>query len=154
MACHAVMNTAIETVSPEDTVETVLKLMEKKDLPFLAVVDEKKTLLGLVSHAILLKNILPVSLSMNEDLQFNVKISAAPGIAKRFKKILPIKISDIMERKLHVVHPQTPMWEGVRALLQYGEPLMVVEPETERLAGVITGASALKEVQRLKESEQ
>ena len=100
-----------------------------------------------------MKNLLPVSVSMSEGFQLDISIKAAPGIAKRLRKVAQLNVGDVMEKKVGAVQPDTPTWEGVNILVQHGAPLMVVEGETGRFAGVITFQSALDELERLKDSE-
>ncbi len=153
MPCHSAMTKNMITASPDQTVEDVLALMKKKDVDAVPVVDEDQKLVGVFSIHVLLKNLLPVSVAMADGMQMDIAVQAAPGIAKRLRKVGPLKISELMERKFNTVHPETPLWEGVNLLVQHGSPLLVVESETEKLLGMMTQHSALDELQRLKGSE-
>jgi CBS-domain-containing membrane protein len=154
MPCHSAMIDKVLTVSPEDSVDSVLDLMKKKNIEYAPVVDKDNKLVGLFSIQILMKNLLPVSIAMADGLQLDMTMRAAPGIAKRLKKVGPLKVADIMDRRANLVNPETPTWEGVNLLVQYGPPLLVVDAESGTLTGVITAQSALDELQRLKESDQ
>lgn len=153
MPCHAAMTPKHITVSPDQDVETALALMKKENIDAAPVVDKNGILMGVFSIRILMKNLLPVSVVMNDGLQLDVAVRAAPGIAKRLKKAAFLKVGDIMERKVMAVNPETPTWEGINHLVQNGGPLLVVESETGKLTGVITYQSALDELQRLKDSD-
>lgn len=153
MPCHAAMNKDALTVSPEQEVGEVLALMKKKKVTSAAVVDDKHVLQGVFSIQILFKNLLPVSVSMAGGLQADIAIQAAPGIAKRLKKVEALPVSDLMNRKFDAVYPETPTWEGVNYITQHGPPLMVIEKETGKFLGLINYESALEEIQRLKDSE-
>lgn len=153
MPCHSAMIDKPMTVGPDEEVGKVLAKMKKGKTDFAPVVDKDGKLQGLFSYEVLLKNLLPVSIAMADGIQLDVTVRAAPGIAKRLKKVYPLPVSDFMERKLHVVHPNTPTWEGVHFLSMYGAPLLVVDGETGKLSGVMTGASAFEELERLKDSE-
>jgi CBS-domain-containing membrane protein len=153
MPCHAAITDKVIVLRPDMEVEAALKELKKKNLEFAAVVDEDGILLGLFSHQYLMKNLLPVSVAMADGIQLDVTVKAAPGIAKRLRKVYPAKVSEVMDRKIHAVYPQTPIWEGVNALINYGSPVFVVEDDKGKFMGVITSASALDELQRMQESE-
>jgi CBS domain-containing protein len=153
MPCHAAMTDKVVALSPDMEVEAAIKELKKKNLEFAAVVDGDGTLLGMFSYQYLMKNLLPVSVAMADGIQLDVTVKAAPGIAKRLRKVYPAKVSEVMDRKIHTVYPQTPIWEGVNALISYGSPVFIVEDDKNKFMGVITSASALNELQRLLESE-
>ncbi len=152
MPCHAAMTKNPITVSPDQTVEDVLALMKKSAADVVAVVGEDQVLQGMFSIQGLFKNALPVSVTMADGGQMDVSVHAAPGIAKRLKKVDPLPISELMERKVDVVYPETPTWEGVNFVVQHGAPLFVVEKDSHKFLGLITFQSALEELQRLKDS--
>lgn len=147
------MTDAFITVPAAMTVEEVLDLMVKKKADFVAVADGQGALEGYFSHRVLLRNLLLVPVSMTDGLQLDIKINAAPGVAKRLKKIGTVPVGDLMERKPRIVGPDTPTWEGIGQILTHGEPVLVVDPATRKLLGIITESSAVAELQRLKNSE-
>ncbi|MCB1531348.1 MAG: CBS domain-containing protein [Alphaproteobacteria bacterium] len=153
MPCHSAMIDNPLSVKTDEEVGKVLAKMKKAKTRFAAIIDKDDKLVGLFSYAILLKNLLPVSVAMADGLQLDVTVRAAPGIAKRLKKVYYLPVADFMERKVNAVHPDTPTWEGINALILHGEPILVVDPKTEKLAGMINGQSALEELIRLKDSE-
>lgn len=150
MPCHSAMNEKPLTISSDEEVGDVLKKMKKGKAQFAVVLDDEGVAQGLFSYDILLKNLLPVSVAMDKGISLDITVRAAPGVAKRLKKVYPLPISDIMERKLRVVHPETPTWEGIKMLMTHGVPLIVVEPKTGKLVGLMTGETAVEELQRIK----
>lgn len=154
MPCHAAIIDKALVLKSGVNVEKALKDMVKKKVEYAAVVDEEGGLIGFFSHQILMKNLLPVSVAMNDGIQLDVKIHAAPGIAKRLKKVSPLTVDELMERKnFPVVYPETPLWEGVNLIVQSGLPLIVVEAGTHKYIGIVSHGSALEELQRLQGSE-
>lgn len=153
MPCHAAITKEAMTLSPDTQVEKALKDMKKKKVEFAAVVDAGGILQGLFSYHHLLKNLLPVSVAMADGLHLDVTVRAAPGIAKRLRKVYPSTVGELMERKVNTVFPQTPIWEGVSTLASYGAPLFVIEDERGKYIGMITSESVLEELQRMQESE-
>lgn len=153
MACHSAMIENPLSIGVDEEVGAVLTKMKKAGALYAPVVDEGGKLAGLFSYEILLKNLLPVSVAMSDGIQLDVTVRAAPGIAKRLKKVYHLPVSDFMERKVNAVHPETPTWEGVNFLIMHGAPLLVIDSETEKLVGLMNGESALDELLRLKDSE-
>ncbi len=153
MPSHAASE-KISTVSPDASVEDALKLLKKEKITVLPVVGDGGIIVGVFSLQALFRNLLPVSVAMSDGIQLDIKIGAAPGIAKRLKKVEVLKVSDVMERKFPVVAPETPLWESVNLLVQGGTPLVIAEPGTGRYLGMISHQSMLDELSRMKDSEQ
>jgi len=154
MPCHAAMIEKLITVKTDQEVGEAMAVLKKNDIDAVPVVDESGRLEGIVTTRTLLKNRLPVSLTTGDDLHMDIKVGAAPGVAKRLKKIRPLKISELMERKMNVVHPETPLWEGVNLLVQYGPPVLVAEKESGKLLGMILEQSIINELERVQDEAE
>ena len=153
MPCHAAIVEKATTLKADATVEKALKAMKKAGVEFAPVI-EGGAVVGLFSYQILMQNLLPVSVTMNDGIQLDVQVQAAPGIAKRLRNALTLTVDKVMERQnFPVVYPETATWEGVNMLVRTGLPLSVVDQETEKYIGFITQESLLDELQRLQESE-
>lgn len=153
MPCSAAMTDKSLTFPPDTEVEKVLKEMKKKKVDCAAIVNGDGIIEGVFSISGLIRNILPVSVSVAGGLQMDVTVRAAPGIAKRLRKVYPLAVADLMDRKFPAVYPQTPIWECVNLLASQSLPVCVVEGESNRFLGMITAVSALEELQRMQESE-
>lgn len=154
MPCHAAIVDKALVLKVDTKISKALKDMKKKGVQSAAVIDGKGALAGFFSYRILMKNLLPVSIAMSDGIQLDVTIPAAPGIAKRLKKVMPLTVETLMERKnFPVVYPETPLWEGVNLIVQTGLPLSVVEGEANTYIGLVTHESALEELERLQNSE-
>ncbi len=152
MPCHAAMTEKFVTLSEDQLVEEALFLMEKEGVDIAPVLDDDGAFVGVLSLRIIMQNLLPVSVSMADGLQLDVQIRAAPGIAKRLRKVLPLKVSDLMQRNVMHVSPETPLWEGVNLLVQHAEPVLVIDNKTNKVLGMIDGHSALNELNRMQEA--
>lgn len=139
-------------LSPDTPVEKALAQMKKGKTSYAVVTNEDGILEGLFSAQILIKSLLPVSVPVSAGIPLDINLRAAPGVAKRLKKVLPLPVSDFMERKMNLVRPESPIWEGVNALMAYGEPLIVVEDEDLKFLGIITSASAVNDLQDMEEA--
>jgi predicted transcriptional regulator len=151
MPSHAAMNDKFLTASPGDNVEDTLKAMKKAKADIVPVVDEKGAVMGVFTVGIVLENLLPVSVAMSDGIQLDIQIGAAPGIAKRLKKVLPLSVGDLMNRKFDAVYPETPLWETVNQIVMSNRPVIVVEPKSGKALGIIDSVSALEELNKLKD---
>lgn len=143
MPCHSAIVPKTLTASPDDTVESILKEIKKSKVTGAAVIDENGLLLGLFSMKILLESLIPVSIAMTGDIQIDVKVTAAPGVAKRLGNTKTLPVSEVMDRKPLTILPDAPLWEGVAQLTKKGSPLVVVD-QNNKFHGLITYDSLLE----------
>ncbi len=153
MPCYAAINKNSLTVKETDIIEDVLKLMREKGQDIVAVENEDGEFEGLFGLQTLMRNALPVSISMGDDFYGDINVPAAPGIAKRLEKILPLSVSGFVNRKVHVLAPDVPIWQGVSMLVKYGEPMVILDQESKKFIGFMSYQSAFDEIERLKNSE-
>ncbi len=149
MPCHAAIDNNFISVLPETLTEDTLKIMKKKHIRFACITNEKNTFLGLFSYETLIKNLLPISVSTGDTYKTDITVKAAPGIAKRLNKVAIMPISNVMNRKCTFVNPETPLWEGISMLIDYGSPLVIIEEQSKKLIGLLTNKSAALELERL-----
>lgn len=152
MPSHAAMIEKPVVVSPDQTVEKALKELKKKKIDAAAVIGENGELEGVFSMRLVMQNLLPVSVAMSNGINLDMPVRAAPGIAKRLKKVYPLKVSELMDRKAATVYPDTPIWECINGLMSSGGPLFVVDDTEHKFLGMIDVQSAFQELQRLQES--
>lgn len=153
MPSHAAIAEKGLTFTPDTEVEKALKELKKKNIEAAAIVNEDNIVEGVFSIPIVMKNLLPVSVTMQDGIQLDVTVRAAPGIAKRLKKVYPLTVADLMDRKYNSINPETPIWEAVHHLVNSNGPLLVVDAEKNSYIGMITAQSAMDELKRLQESE-
>ena len=127
MPCHAAKCNKVITVSRGDTVESVMKAMKKAKAENAVVIDEKGLFEGVCSSKTILSSLIPVSIAMADGVQLDIKVTAAPGVAKRYGNIKPLPVEEVMDTKGHTISPDSPIWEGVAHLTKYSEPLAVVD---------------------------
>ena len=149
MPCQSAMIDKPLTVSIETPVEDVLKQLKKAKQTHAVIVNEEGIVEGIFSARNLIKNLLPISIAVQGHVPIDVNLQAAPGVAKRLKKALPIAVSNVMERKINVILPDTPTGEGVNMLTAQDTPLVVVEDESLKFLGLITSESMLDDLSNL-----
>lgn len=148
MPCHAAMEDKALIISETDTVEKTLKDMKKKKVSAALLVDEQGVYAGLFSLPVLFDNLLPVQVHMAGGS--DMTLAAAPGIAKRLLKAKALPVSQFAARKASAVHPQTPLWEGIKLLSEnHCMPLVVLDEATAKPLGIVTQESVLAELERM-----
>ena len=146
MPCHSAVVKKKVTSSPDDSVEDVLKKIRKEKVSAAAIIDDEGHFLGLFSMKILLQNLLPVSVAMTDGVQIDIKVTAAPGVAKRLENVKTSPVADLMKKKPDTVVPDAPIWEGVSLLTKNGSPLTVVD-HSGKFHGFITYESLVENLE-------
>ncbi|GJL84770.1 MAG: hypothetical protein DHS20C02_05450 [Micavibrio sp.] len=160
MPCSDAMITDVVTARPDQTVEEALHILQERDIRGFPVVNENNQVLGVFNFATLLLAVLPMSVSLDDDFMHHkhLKLSLdytsgqAPWLADRLSKVLPKKLEEVMTGEARAVHPETPLGEGARRLLEYGSPLPVAEKGTNVLVGIITSQSTLSAIIGIKDN--
>ncbi len=132
------------------SIEDALAILRDAGTDVLPVVDVDGRMEGVFSLAILIKNLLPVSVPV-DGIDMDIRISAAPGISKRLAKIQVLRVGDVMDRKAATIDPAVPLWETVSLLMQAGSPLFVVDQGSRKLLGLITYQSAFDQLALMKD---
>lgn len=136
------------TLKPDQSVEEAISLLEKKKLRNAPVIEEDGTLAGFFSIRHLMKNMLPVSVQIDNGLQMTVPVSMAPGMDKRLETLKKEPVSALMERKMKTITLDTPLWEVVRLLIEERRSLPVLEEKTGRFLGIVTEQSVLQSLEK------
>lgn len=151
MPCQDAMITEVVSARPDQTVADALALFKEHNIRSLPVVDTDSKVVGLFSFSHLLYALLPTPVTMGDellrikhmDISLDHLMGASPWVAKRLKILLPKKVEEVMLKTPHVVHPNTPLREGIRLMVKYDSPLPVVEEKTNKLLGLISSQTAL-----------
>jgi predicted transcriptional regulator len=147
MPCRNAMITDVVLCRPDDSVEKVMGIMEEASVRHVPIIDYDNVLIGMFGYNHLLKELLPVAVTMEEGLQrLNFVIGASPGVAKRLRKIYPSPVKDHLFKEVVVVSPDTPTWEATRLIVKYGSPLPVLEENTGKFVGLISEQSLFREL--------
>lgn len=150
MPCHAAIISDLKIVSADTVVEDCLSLMKKNKQTVLPVLSDDEQVLGYVTFKSLLKTLLPVSVHMSAEMHSpDLIVGAAPGIAKRLKKIAPLAVREVMEHKIQKLTGETPLWKGINMIISSDEPVFVVDEDHDKYLGVMDEKSALMELERL-----
>lgn len=148
--CSEAMIEKLITINPENTVKQAFEIFEINNIRSLPVVDDEGQLVGLFGLRHILLNLLPKSASMQDGLtRLDFVVGAAPGIAKRLKKIYNVPVKELMDENPLVLHPETATWEALRVMALHGSPISIVEEKTGKFKGMISRQSLLADLHDL-----
>lgn len=147
MPCETAIIRDAYTVKPDMLVADALEYLKENRIRMAPVVDDDGKLCGAFSLSVLLKSLLPISVTMDEGVQrLEFVIGAGPGVAKRLRKTKPRTVREVMATDIVVVHPTTAIWEIVRLLVKYGSPIPVIEEQSGKFVGVVSEQSSIEEL--------
>jgi CBS domain-containing protein len=150
MPCRDAMITDVITARADQTVADAVALFEKNKITSVPIIDDENKVIGVFSFTHLLENILPMSLAVGNgfngplarlkhmEISLDSLSEAKPWVAKRLILELPKKLQGTMIQSPAMVRPDTPLREGIRKLVKYGSPLVVVKDDSNTLEGLIT----------------
>ena len=148
MLCRNAMVTNVISAGPDQTIRDALGLFEKHGIRAVPIVDAGGRLLGQFTFDVMLSNLLPGAVMVDAhdlmavNLRLGYLVDAEPDVAKHLRGLLPVKLGEVMDRDVKVAHPDTPLWEGIRFLVQHGSPTPVVDEKTGKLLGLLSVQSA------------
>lgn len=152
--CRDYMVQDLITVTPETSVAEALEIFEKNDIRSVPVVGADGKMAGLFGLRHILLSLLPASATMQDGLRrLDFVIGAAPGIAKRLKKVKGRKVGEIMDENPMVLYEHTPTWEALRVMALHGSPISVVDEKSGNFVGMISRQSLLHGIENLKEED-
>lgn len=158
MPCLDAMIKKVISARPDQTVEDVIEIFDTNAIQTVPVVDEDNRVIGVFNFHDLLWQILPSVVTELEldhprgryvDLKLDHIDGMSPWVERRLEIMYPKELKDVMRREFGVVHPDTPLREGIRMLVKYGSPLPVVCDEKNHLEGLISYQSAIEALRKL-----
>ena len=151
MVVRDIMDAEPVTVGVEDTVETVVHLLRRHELPGLPVVDPRGDLVGIVTE-----NDLVITDDEGEDLHVPHYIELFGGIVfleplrryeGRLKKAFASRVADLMTADPVTIEAEASVAEAGRIIVRRGHNRLPVI-EHGRLVGVVTRVDVLEALTR------
>ncbi len=106
------------TIQPQDSVETILKLLEERHISGLPVVDENKKVIGIVSEADLLFKERPIRMPLYLTFLGSViYLEPLDKFDQQLKKSLGMLVQDVMTPKPVTVTADTPISQAAGLML-------------------------------------
>ncbi len=143
-SCEKAIVKDVVTVTPDQTVEEILKIFKEKNIRNIPVLDNEGKFLGLVGLQQILVNLLPKSAVMEDGLDnLNFVVGATPGMAKRLRKLHEVSIAELIKTDAATVTPETSTIEALLVLAKRGSPVAIIDEDTKEFKGVITRQTLL-----------
>ena len=138
------------TVSPDDDVETLVRLLRRHELPGVPVVDGDGRCAGIVTESdlILRDEQADLHLPHHIDLMGGVIwLESMKHFEERLRKAFAASVSDMMTPDPITVWPDTPVSEAARIISERGHNRLPVVSDG-RLVGVVTRLDVLEALTR------
>ena len=133
------------TVKPDDSVETVLKLLSEKHISGLPVIDDEEKVVGVVSEADLLFKEKPIRMPLYLTfLDSIIYLEPLDKFKQHLKKSLGVLVEDVMTPKPIVISSNAPVSQAAELMLTKRINRLPVVDETKKLVGIVTRDNLLK----------
>ncbi len=141
-----IMNADGPSVSPDDDARTAVDLLAKTDMGAVAVVDEDRKVVGIVSESDLILSDEESDLHLPHYLNIMggvVFVGSMKGFEKRLDKAFATKVSELMTADPVVVHDYEAANRVAKKIADKHHNHLPVVDADGRLAGMVTRADAL-----------
>ncbi|HSS32956.1 MAG TPA: CBS domain-containing protein [Solirubrobacterales bacterium] len=141
-----IMNSDAPSVSPSDEARTAIDLLAKSELGAVAVVDEDRKVVGIVSESDLILSDEESDLHLPHYLNIMggvVFIGSMKGFEERLDKAFATEVSDLMTADPIVAHTYEAADRVAKKIADKHHNHLPVVDEDGRLAGMVTRADAL-----------
>lgn len=147
MKVFQAMTRKVISVSPEDTLKEVGRIIFGKKIDAVPVVDGRGKLVGIVAEGDLLSKFYPSHSEFVEDF---VDASKFEEMEEDASGILKMKVKDVMKKDVVCTYPDVPLLRAASKMIvrKIGR-LPVVERETTKLVGVISKGDVFKAILKL-----
>jgi CBS domain-containing protein len=144
-----IMNADVPTVTADDEARTAIDLLAKSDMGAIAVIDEDRKVVGIVSESDLILADEQSDLHLPHYLEIMggvVFIGSMKGFEKRLEKAFATDVSELMTADPIVVHTYEAADRLAKKIADHHHNHLPVVDEDGRLAGMVTRADALAAV--------
>ena len=141
-----IMNADVPTVSPDDDARKAIDLLAKTDMGAIAVVDEDRHVVGIVSESDLILSDEESDLHLPHYLNIMggiVFVGSMKGFEERLDKAFATKVSELMTADPIVARTYEAADRVARKIADTHHNHLPVVDEDGRLAGMVTRADAL-----------
>jgi CBS domain-containing protein len=140
------MNADVPTVSPDDDARKAIDLLAKTDMGAIAVVDEDRKVVGIVSESDLVLSDEESDLHLPHYLNIMggiVFVGSMKGFEKRLEKAFATEVSELMTADPVVVHDFEAADRVAKKIADFHHNHLPVVDSDGRFVGMVTRADAL-----------
>ena len=139
MTARSIMDPHPVVLHPKDHIRTAAEYIMKNRFRRIPVVDDDGRFLGVFGVNCLLRLVLPQAVIMEDGLESVHFTRETPAdLYRRYLENSDMEIALCMDTDPETVGPDTPLLEAALILYRTKASLPVVDPETEKLLGVIS----------------
>ncbi len=147
MPCIDAIDKKALTLKSQENVESALAKLKKAKTPVAVVIDEDGQAAGLFSIKGIMQNLMPVSLPVGDGPVSSITLDAAPGVARRLRKLYPLTVREVMDRKVQTIAPEARVVEAMRKMLEAGAPAVIILDDEENYLGLVTESSLMERLE-------
>ena len=133
MLVKEIMTRAIKTITPETGLQEVASLMCLNRFSGLPVVEGEDTLVGFIAEKDVLGHLFPAV----RDIMTGMSAIDFEGMESDYKKVLPLKTSDLMIPNVITVDPDMPLLRAV-SIMARNKFRRIPVAEGNKLVGIIS----------------
>ena len=144
-----IMNADVPSLTPDEDARAAIDLLSKTDLGAVAVADDDRKVVGIVSETDLILADEESDLHLPHYLEIMggiVFIGSMKGFEKRLEKAFATKVSELMTEDPIVAHTYEAADRVAKKIADHHHNHLPVVDEDGRLAGMVTRADALAAV--------
>lgn len=135
MKVKELMSKKVITVPPEASFALLWKIIFKKGIHGLPVVDKDNTLIGIIAEEDLLSKLYPSYQEYIDDFR---SASDFEEMEKKIGELKRLKAEDVMNRKIYLTYPETPILRALSKMIVRQVRQLPVIDKQRKLIGVIT----------------
>ncbi len=144
MLAKDIMTVDVVTVSPDDTVEDVVKLLLEKRISGVPVVNEEKKVVGIVSEGDLIIRSRKLHVpSYIQILGGIIYLDDPEEFREELRKAIAVRVEDIMTREPLTVNEDTSVEEMATVMTDAGINRLPVIKD-DKLAGIVSRADIIR----------
>lgn len=135
MKVRELMSKKVTSVSPDASFASVWKIIFKKGIHGLPVVDKDNTLIGIIAEEDLLSKLYPSYQEYMDDFR---SASDFEEMEEKIGELKKLQAQDIMNRKIHLTYPEGPILRALSKMIVRQIRQLPVIDKQRKLIGIIT----------------
>jgi CBS domain-containing protein len=143
MLCRHYMVRSATTILDTATLSEALAMMIKHHMQELLVVNENKEFVGEITSFMFSRLLIPPE-SDREVTHEEAELETVEDVDGRIAPHLARRVGELADSRIPVVHPETPLAEGLKLLAGGVLRLPVVDPKTNKLVGALSSLTILR----------
>lgn len=143
--CQTIMRRTTTSLYEDAPLSSAIDFMTENRMGLVPVVDRDEKFVGELSGDILMRAMLPKTLTIVRGMKHAAYLRETRGdMVERLEAVREHTIGEVMDRHANVVHPDTPLIEALILMSQKHNVVPVVEKDSLKLVGAISFFTVLR----------